>query len=402
MKKKILFVIPYMNGGGAQRALSNIQAGLEERYEIDTLVNSEIGRAYPNRGGVITLGIDKQPKTDSVIFQFRAFIKRIHRLRSLKRNGGYAVCISLIDSANIANILSGRKHCKCVISIRTSLSSNIGLPQYKYIVNPLARLLYRRADTVVAVSEELGRELTEAFRLEDSRIRVIQNGFDLKRIRSMAEEPIDRAIDDRIGENRVLLTAGRLNNAKHQWHLIRAFARVCSSRLDVVLVIAGDGELESYLKTLAKRLGIKDRVIFPGFTENVYQYMHRADAFVLPSGFEGFPNALGEALCVGTPCIATDFKTGAREILAPEFLFTGKKIEQATECTYGILTPVCSGTMYKGKEPLEPQEKELAKAMLMLLEDQQLQERYRDKSIERSRTLDIQTAVNKWIEVIEA
>ncbi|MCR5093780.1 MAG: glycosyltransferase [Lachnospiraceae bacterium] len=402
MKKRILFVIPYMHGGGAQRALSNIQAFLADTYEIDTLLNSEIGRVYPSRGRVITLGLDQTPKTGSVIFQFRAFIRRIRKLRRLKKSGRYTACISLIDSANIANILSGRKHCKCVISIRTSLSSNIGLPQYKYIVNPLARLLYRRADTVVAVSEELGRELTAAFHLEDSRISVIQNGFDLKTIRSRSEEQIERTIADRIGENRVILTAGRLDGAKHQWHLIRAFSGICSARQDAVLVIAGDGELMPYLKALAKRLKISERVIFPGFTENVYQYMRRADVFVLPSGFEGFPNALGEALCVGTPCIATDFRTGAREILAPELLFNGKEIDQVTECTYGILTPVCSGTMYKGNEPLEPQEKELAGAMARLLGDEQLRDRYREKSMERSSTLDIQSVVKKWIEVIEA
>ena len=312
-KKKILFVIPYMHEGGAQRALSNIQTHMPDYIEMDTLVNSEINRAYPNSGRVLSLNIEKKARTDSVFFQFGVFVRRVRRIRELKRDGSYSACISFVDSANIANIISSMWRCssqtKTIISIRTSIKqSAIRLPQYRFFVKPVAKLLYKRADMVVSVSEELKLELIKCLGIKADRITAIPNGFDVDGILKLSSEKIDDSLNARIGACKVVFTAGRLNIAKDQWHLIRAFSYVVKSAPDSVLIIAGTGELEKYLKDLASNLGIDRNVIFTGFESNVYKYMCRSDVFVLPSGFEGFPNALGEALCAGAPCIATDFR----------------------------------------------------------------------------------------------
>ncbi len=398
---KVLFVIPYMHEGGAQRALSNIQAHLPDDYEIDTLVNSETDRVFPNKGNVISLHIDKEAKTDSVVFQAGAFIKRMVWLRRLKKTGNYRVCISFMDSANIANIISGNKHCRVIISVRNTYSEKRTLPQYRYIVIPLARLLYRKADLVVAVSEELRRELERDIHLDPGHLTVITNGYDMDRINELAVKPLPYDISALINGRKMILTAGRLNIQKHQWHLIRAFSKVVKEFPNVVLVIAGTGKLEEYLKKISNDLGISDNILFIGFEDNIYRFMHCADVFVLPSGHEGFPNALGEALCTGAPCIVTDFKTGAREMLAPELLDDKRRIATAIECTYGMITPRCSGNMYQGPEPLEDAEVELANGLIRLLRDDEFNKKCRSKSINAGRRYDIRTAVEKWIGVIE-
>ncbi len=400
-KKKVLFVIPYMHEGGAQRALSNIQERLSAFYEIDTLVNSEVNRAYPNYGNVISLHIDKKAKTGSVIFQAYAYIKRSIRLKNLKENGNYHACISFMDSANIANILTGRKKCKTIVSIRTSYSSRNDLPQYKYIVKPLARLFYNKADRIVSVSEELQKELESDIKIDPDRIVTIVNGYDVRAIRKKSEEEVPQKLNKLFKNSKIIFTAGRLSKQKQQWHLIRVFARVLYEEPDAMLVLAGTGELESYLKKLCIELGIQDRVIFTGFEKNVFRYMRIADVFVLCSGFEGFPNALGEAICVGAPCIVTDFKTGAREIVAPEILFSDQAINNVAKCCYGLLSPVCSGIMYSGNAPLEDAEKELQKAILLMLSDEEINKYYREKSTERAKGLDIDNVVSKWIDIIE-
>ena len=400
MNKKILFVIPYMHEGGAQRALSTIQAELAGAYEIETLVNTEKDRVFPNTGNVISMGIDKAARTDSIFFQFSVFINRLRWLRQLKKQNDYYACISFMDSANIANILS-RGRCRKIISIRTSYRGKKDLPQYRFLVKPLARILYSRADVVVAVSEELKRELEEDLKIKPNKLCTITNGFDLNAIKEASNEDIDPKYKELIAGKKVILTAGRLNVIKHQWHLIRAFSLVLKQASDVVLIVAGTGRLEHYLMKMCEELNIQDNVFFVGFVDNIYKYMKNSDVFALTSCTEGFPNALGEALCVGVPCVATDFKTGAREILAPNLLFDDKVIDSAIRCEYGILTPVCSGKMPIGTEPLERQESELAKALLDLLTDDNLNKEYRSRSIERSRSLDVKTVIDKWINVIE-
>ena len=400
MKRKILFVIPYLYEGGAQRFLSNLQMNLPEDWEIETLVNSEYNKAYEFRGRIHSLGIETLPRTSSVFFQFKVFLKRVQRLKKLKKTGKYVACISIIDSANVSNILSGNKTCKTIISVVTSLLSINNVPQYRYIVNPLARLLYKKADKVVAVSEELKCELIKTLKLDERTVYAITTGCDLEMITKMKKEPVEDSIYNRIKGNRVICNVGRLSFPKGQWHLIRAFKIVKESIPDVVLVIAGEGELEDYLKGITREMGLSDSVIMLGHTDNVYKYLNVSDVFVFPSLLEGFPNALAEAICVGVPCVATDFKTGAREMIAPDLLFTDCSIDSVTECEYGILTPVCSGKMYEGKDPIEDSEKLLAAAIIRML-DPQVTEDYIIRIKSKAESLDNDHTVQKWIDVIE-
>lgn len=404
--KRVLFVIPYLSEGGAQRAISNIVRNLPDDWETDILVNSELSRKYPIKGNVISLNIDKHARTSSLWSQISSFCKRVFYLRKLKDKNEYKACVSFIDSANVANILSsrlgGNKEMKTIVSVRTSLrEASKRQVQYRFIVRPLARILYRKADIVVSASEELRRELIDDLKIDKDRVVAITNGFDINEIRQLSKEDLDIVYKERLSGKRIVFTAGRLNIAKNQWHLIRAFSYVKRAIPNSVLVIAGTGELEDYLKGIAEGLGLIEDVIFLGFEKNVYRYSFNSDVFVLPSAFEGFPNALGEALCVGVPCIATDFKTGARELLAPELLFDNTVVEKVTECKYGILTPVCSGIKYGVNDTLEKAEIELANSIIRLISEDQTSKKYRRMSAKRAEDLDIKSAVKKWIDIIE-
>ena len=401
MNKRVLFVIPYLYEGGAERALSNIEMNFPDDWEIETLINSEYKKAYPVKGRIHTLGINKKPKTGSVFFQFGVLIKRTAALRKLKKSGRFDACISMMDSANIANILSGNRNCKTIISVRTSLKAISKLPQYKYIVNPLAKLLYNKADKIIAVSEELKKELICDFKLKSNKVETIINGYDLKKIDKLKKESIEEKVNEVIKGKKVICNVGRLSYPKGQNHLIRAFSLINKQIPESVLIIAGEGECQEYLEELIKELDLQDSILLLGHTENVYKYINASDIFAFPSLFEGFPNALAEAICVGTPCVVSDFKTGSREIIAPEILDSDEPVTKQTECKYGIITPLCSGTKYQGKEPLENQEIELVKAITRVLGDKSLSDLYKEKCGLRRKTLDIKDAVIKWIEVIE-
>lgn len=383
--KKVLFLISYLDKGGSERALSNITQNFPEDWEIDILVNNDKVVDYPYRANIISMCIDEKPKTESVWFQFKVLWKRIIWLRKLKKNGDYSACISFLDSANIANILSGKKYCKIIVSVRNSLKKQTKLPQYRFVVNPLVKLMYNKADKVVACSRGVEKELLDIFNIKKSKVCTVENGYDIAELREKTTEPIEKEILEKIDGKRVVVTTGRLTKQKGQWHLLRAFSDVIKSIPEAMLIIIGAGELESYLKDLVNEYGIGDQVIFLGYTNNPFKYERIAEVFVLPSLYEGFPNALGEALCLGLPCVATSFETGAEELLGQG---------------YGILSPVCSGIMYDAKSNLEKSEKQLADNICSILESESMRIQYSQRANEKSLELNIKNVVNKWLDII--
>lgn len=88
--------------------------------------------------------------------------------------------------------------------------------------------------------------------------------------------------------------------------LLEAFAEVRTQFPDWRLVLLGDGPLHGRLRQLAVSLNISDQVFMPGNVQAVSDYLRQADIFALPSFYEGFPNALCEAMACGLPCLATD------------------------------------------------------------------------------------------------
>ncbi|PVV20993.1 MAG: glycosyl transferase, partial [gamma proteobacterium symbiont of Ctena orbiculata] len=81
------------------------------------------------------------------------------------------------------------------------------------------------------------------------------------------------------------------------------------------LIILGDGRQREKLQAMSDELGISEVLALPGFTANPYAYMKRADLFVLSSRWEGSPNALTEAMALGTAVVSTDCPSGPNELL---------------------------------------------------------------------------------------
>ncbi len=128
-----------------------------------------------------------------------------------------------------------------------------------------------------------------------------------------------------MGNGPVIVTAGRLVPVKDHASLLAAFALLRAHR-PARLVIFGEGPLEGELRAEARRLGIADAILFPGYVNDPAACYRKADLFILSSTSEGFGNVLIEAMAHGVPIVSTDAPHGPREILAD-----GK---------YGFLVPV--------------------------------------------------------------
>lgn len=396
---KILFLIPTLQNDGAERAMSNITTHLPPNVEADILINSVSENDYPTNAKIINLGMTTK-SNKNLLYQIRAMLRRIPKLYNLKKNNGYDACISFMDSANICNIISGRKYCKTIVSVRMNIAESKTFA-YRWIVCPLAKLMYNKADNVVAVSKGVGKTLVSELGIRHEIVKTITNGYDIDEIREQAKLKLNE--DLKLPRDKfIFVMLGRYSYEKAQWHLIRAFREVvkqCGKNVHLLLI--GKGNEEEYLKTVIYKNNLGDFVTLMSYQKNPFSVLMRCNVFVMPSMFEGYCNALCEALICGLPCIATDFQSSAREILAPDTSIEYQIMDGIEYAEYGILTPVCSGIRYKGDEPLEKPEQYLSKAMISVYEDKELLENYKLKADERASQLDINKKVQDWIKLAE-
>lgn len=171
----------------------------------------------------------------------------------------------------------------------------------------------RRLDRVVVLSGETEAEMREAGFSERQIVR-IPNGVDVTRFRPGPESPARRP-------PRTVLFLGRLDAQKGVDTLIAAWVRIARDLPGVTLAIGGHGPEAAALRALAANAAVADRVRFLGVVPDPEEHLRTADAFVLPSLFEGLPNALLEAMATGLPCVATaiggttDVATDGRDAL---------------------------------------------------------------------------------------
>jgi len=157
----------------------------------------------------------------------------------------------------------------------------------------LQRQAYRCAHAVVANSSAAADRLRREGIAPD-RIRVVPNGISLGDF-AFTREP--RPI-------RKLLTVANLRKEKAHEVLFEAVARLAQRHPQLRLRVAGDGPRAADLRALAVSLGIADRVALLGHREDVAALLEEADAFVLPSRSEAFPNSVVEAMAAGLPVVA--------------------------------------------------------------------------------------------------
>lgn len=389
--KKILFVISTLNTGGAQRAFSNIIMALPKDYDVNILLNDTEKMVYPYRGKIIDLGIRPEKNKTKISYQIKVLIKRYFALKKLKKEGNYTACISALESANFVNVLTGRKYCKTVLSIRIYHEKQLGNPFIVRLVMCMMKIFYNRADQIVAVTDVIRENLIMDYNLDADKVCTIYNGYNVEKIIRDSREQIDKGIVLDLS-GKIIVASGRLTAQKGFEHLINCFSNITHLFPEVKLVILGEGELRSKLEQKARDFGIEDKVFLPGYVENPFAIISKCDIFVLPSLSEGYPNVLAEAIICGIPCIATDCRTGPREILSSG----GKKQELDTfeVAEYGILCP-----SILDDENLA--EQVMTQALSELLSNDNLYQFYRKQCEKRKDEFDMKNLIGQWIDVIE-
>lgn len=293
-----------MGQGGADRVTLALIDALSGSFQI-TLV-------LMRRAGV---WLDDVPRSCRIeALDARSLWVATDPLAEYLRRERPTVLLSLDSGGNIPAILAhgaaGRPG-RLVISERNILF-NGGHGPKRLLQVVLKRLLYHRADRVLAVSRGVKDDLVRLLGLAASKVVVVHNPVVDASLAQMAAMPVEHPWFREATP--VILTAGRLVAQKDHRTLLRAFAIVRETR-PTRLFVLGDGPLRPALEAEARRLGVADAVCFAPFDKNPFRYMARCTVFALTSRNEGLPGVLIQAMACGAPVVATDCHAGPREIV---------------------------------------------------------------------------------------
>lgn len=356
-----------LHQGGFEKVCVVTARLLQPYFNVHIVIFDSKDIAYDITGlDVINLQLESKSGLPAKVLQV---VRRCRALSRLKRRLDIDICYSFGSTANLVNVLA-----------RRSGQVWTGIRSYMDMGNPRQiKLFCKYSDRVICCSQAICREISEAYQCGHA--CMLNNPFDIEEITRLASSETAYLPWE---DGRILVSMGREDTVKGFWHLLKIFALVHRELADTRLVIIGEGEYTEY-RRLAEKLGIAKDVCFTGLQKNPYPYLKRSTLYLLTSYYEGFPNALVEAMALGIPAVATDCMTGPREIL---------------EDRYGILIPNMSPEPNMD-EQIEDEERAAASRVIELLQNGREMERYRKLAVERAGMYSTESYVNRIREFAE-
>lgn len=358
--RRITMVIHALGGGGAERIFCRLATHWAEIGCDVTVITLDTAQSdvfhLPLSVRRVELGLIRQSHT--VWQRLHNTLVRVRRLRAAIRAAGSTQVLSFTDKMNVLTLLAcwGGPWQVVIAERNDPRRQRLG-----FVWEWLRRRTYPRCKAWVVQTEAVARFARSVVRRP---VVVIPNAVGSP---SLPLPPPELPTTQIIG-------MGRLSPQKGFDLLIRAFARISPDYPDWSLQIFGEGPERANLQRLAESLGVERRVELPGWCAHPEAALSAAGAFVLPSRYEGFPNALLEAMACGAPCIATACDSGPAEIIRDE--------------VDGILV-----------RPDDVQA--LTAALRRLISDDALRRRLGLRAVEVASRFDEQTFLAKWDQLVE-
>jgi len=285
-------------------------------------------------------------------------LKRVHVLRCAIRDSKPEAVLSFIDKTNVLTLLATRG-----LKVPVLVSERIDPLGYSIgkVWGKLRNWTYPVANGVVLQTQ---RSLTHFPRRINAKLMIIHNPIAL---------PGGQTSSNGLVTKPSIISMGRFDRQKGFDLLLRAFAQVKDRHSVWTLMIIGEGPLRGELESLRRELSLTDHVHLPGRIKNPHEILKQAELFVMSSRFEGFPNALCEAMACGLPVIATDCLSGPSEIIR--------------EGIDGLLVP--------------PEDVgALAKAMDRLMSNEMERKRLGSRAVEISERFGLEKVMGMWEELL--
>lgn len=328
--KKILFLIPNLSVGGAEKVLVNLVNNMDKsKYDItvQALFNVGVNRQFLNKDIHYKYCMKKQFRGNSQVlklfspkFLFKHFVKE-----------KYDVIISYLEGPT-ARIVSGcnDKDTKLVSWIHCRIDNEkeaiVGFRNFEE-----AKKCYNKFDYTACVSKMTMDYFTNTFDFKKP-IGVIYNTIETNKIIEKSNEVIDDVSFDNNYIN--ICSVGKLTQVKGFDRLVHIHKKLLDNNIKNRVYILGIGEEENNLKKYISENSLEDTFILLGYNTNPYKYVKRCDLYVCSSRSEGFSTSVTESLIVGTPVVTT-LCSGMQEML-------GYNNE------YGIVTENNEEALYEG------------------------------------------------------
>lgn len=287
-------VISCMRSGGAERVMSQLANHWAERGDAVTLITLDAAEndCYALHPRIRRVALHLLGDSGGAIAGLLNSVRRIVALRKALRASGAAVVLAFEDRTNVLVLVATAwMPLRRVVAERNNPQQN----RVGRMWDLLRRMTYPLADSVVVQTAALlpwARQIT----------------FSRRQVEAIANPVRDMKAYVRTGgsaSNHTIIAVGRLAPQKGFDVLLRAFAQIANALPSWNLTIVGRGEERERLTELASSLGIAERVAFPGWLPEPGELLAEASLFVMPSHYEGFPNALLEAMACGLPVITT-------------------------------------------------------------------------------------------------
>jgi GalNAc-alpha-(1->4)-GalNAc-alpha-(1->3)-diNAcBac-PP-undecaprenol alpha-1,4-N-acetyl-D-galactosaminyltransferase len=296
----LVLVSASLEAGGAERQLAdmaNYWASDGISLTLVTWSGTHSSDFYSLDPRVCRVRLEGPNGFRGMLAQLRSNMRRVRALRQVLLDRRPDAVLSFIAENNVLTILAAAGlRIRTVVSERAHPAHDTSVPR---VWNMLRRCVYRRSDEVVAQTKQASDWISRHYRI---RSRVIPN--------ALRELPVPI-----VQRETMIVAVGRLVRQKGFDLLLRAFAHVVKEFGDWKVVILGEGPDRAELVRLRDSLGLEDRVSFPGQVRDVETWLARAGLVVQPSRFEGFPNAVLEAMGMGAAVVSADCPSGPAEII---------------------------------------------------------------------------------------
>lgn len=367
---KLLFMIPNLSHGGAEKVLVNLVNHMDkEKYDITVMTLFDVGvnKQYLNHEIKYKYVFRHMPRGN--IHMLKLFTSK--RLYKYCIKDKYDVVISYLEGPT-ARIVSG-----CTDD-STKLVSWIHIEQKNRRIACKAFRSFNEAlkcyccyDKTVCVSEEVMKDFRMLFS-DVKNTSVLYNTIESDYIHERSKECIEeKSFTDYTGIR--LCMVGKITKHKGVMRMAHIHKRMIEKGYDHRVYVLGIGDDRERIEKYLKENNLSDSFIFLGYNTNPYKYVTKSDVLVCASSSEGFSTAVTEALIVGTPVVTTRC-AGMSELL-------GENNE------YGIIT--------------ENSEEALEKGIEKILADSEMLREYKNKALERGKLFETEKTVRAVEEMLD-
>lgn len=359
---RITLVLPTFRAGGAERVASLLcNFWVDQGHSVAAFTFEAPGadQVHLLDERIVLRQLDLLNRSKRLISIIGTNLRRFGRLRAAIKAFEPDVIVAFTTEANVVALWSALG---LDVPVIVSERNQPNRPGLGLVRRALRRLSYPLATAIVVQTEAIAGWAREKFRVT---VEVLPNPVRLGEARPqpLSEENAPKRV----------VAVGRLVWQKGFDLLISAFAKIAARHPDWALAIYGEGGERSALEAQIAACALSDRILLKGVCKEMDDVYAGADLFVLPSRFEGYPNALIEALAAGCPVVTTDCPGATAEILV-----RGR---------YGLLVSPESADA-------------LASALDHMMSDASLRARYAARAREAILDLDVAIVGRRWLNLL--